>query len=117
MSPHLIPSWTEYSNDMTAQQCRMFPDRFVGAAMLPQESDAPDTVHCLTELNRCVNEFGFQAAYVSPDPKGLRTTPGMNEAYWYPLYERCQELHIPIIVHGTNCQDRRHNSLPANYQV
>ncbi len=41
----------------------------------------------------------------------------MHEAYWYPLYERCQELGLPIIVHGTNCTDRRISIIPQNYQV
>ena len=117
MAPHLIPCWAAYTNDCIAQQVRFFPDRFVGAAMLPMDSDAPDTAHVLPELNRCVDEHGFQAVYVGPDPKGLRTTPGMNEPWWYPLYERCEELDTPIIVHGTNNQDRRHAPLPANYQI
>jgi predicted TIM-barrel fold metal-dependent hydrolase len=117
MAPHLIPAWTEYTNDTIAQQCQMFPDRFVGAAMLPQDSDKPDTKHVLAEMDRCVNEFGFQAVYVGPDPKGLRTTPGMHEEYWYDLYAHCEELQIPIVVHGTNCQDPRHAPVPQNYQL
>jgi hypothetical protein len=35
-----------------------------------------------------VGEYGFVAAYVSPDPAGRRSTPGMHEAYWYPLGSR-----------------------------
>jgi predicted TIM-barrel fold metal-dependent hydrolase len=57
------------------------------------------------------------AAYASPDPAGRRTTPGMHEPYWYPLYERCQELAIPVIVHGTNSLDPRYRVVPHNYQL
>jgi hypothetical protein len=32
------------------------------------QSDAPDLSNCLEELNRWVTEYGFAAAYVSPDP-------------------------------------------------
>jgi len=117
MEPHLLPAWTRYVNDMIYQQCSMFPDRFLGAAMLPQQSDAPDLSGCLAELNRCVTELGFAAAYVSPDPAGRRTTPGMHEAYWYPLYARAQELGIPLIVHGTNSLDPRYRVVPHNYQL
>lgn len=117
MEPHLLPSWTRYVNDMIHQQCQMVPDRFLGAAMLPQHSDAPDLSNCLDELNRCVTELGFAAAYVSPDPGGRRTTPGMHEAYWYPLYARVQELGIPLIVHGTNSLDPRFRVVPHNYQL
>jgi predicted TIM-barrel fold metal-dependent hydrolase len=117
MEPHLLPAWTRYVNDMIHQQCQMVPDRFLGAAMLPQHSDAPDLSNCLDELNRCVTELGFAAAYVSPDPGGRRTTPGMHEAYWYPLYARVQELGIPLIVHGTNSLDPRFRVVPHNYQL
>jgi predicted TIM-barrel fold metal-dependent hydrolase len=117
MEPHLLPAWTRYVNDMIHQQCQLVPDRFLGAAMLPQLSDAPDLSNCLEELNRCVTELGFAAAYVSPDPGGRRTTPGMHEAYWYPLYARVQELGIPLIVHGTNSLDPRFRVVPHNYQL
>jgi predicted TIM-barrel fold metal-dependent hydrolase len=117
MEPHLIPAWTRYVNDMIHQQCQMFPDRFLGAAMLPQHSDAPDLSNCLDELNRCVTELGFAAAYLSPDPGGRRTTPGMHEAYWDPVYARAQELGIPLIVHGTNSLDPRFRVVPHNYQL
>jgi predicted TIM-barrel fold metal-dependent hydrolase len=117
MEPHLVPAWTRYVNDMIHQQCTFFPNRFLGACLLPQLSDAPDLANCIGELNRCVSEYGFVAAYASPDPAGRRTTPGMHEAYWYPLYERCQELDIPIIVHGTNSLDPRFRVVPHNYQL
>jgi predicted TIM-barrel fold metal-dependent hydrolase len=117
MEPHLVPAWSRYVNDMIHQQCTFFPDRFLGACALPQLSDAPDISHCIDELNRCVTEYGFVAAYASPDPAGRRTTPGMHEQYWFPLYERCQELDIPIIVHGTNSLDPRFRVVPHNYQL
>jgi predicted TIM-barrel fold metal-dependent hydrolase len=41
----------------------------------------------------------------------------MHEPYWFPLYERCQELDIPIIVHGTNALDPRYRVVPHNYQL
>jgi predicted TIM-barrel fold metal-dependent hydrolase len=113
MPTHLMSSWAEYVNDTIARQVQMFPDRFVGAAMLPQDSDAPDTKHCLSEMDRCVYEYGFQAVYLSPDPKGMRTTPGLHEPYWNDLYENCETLGIPIIVHGTNCHDQRGTETPA----
>lgn len=117
MEEHLLPAWTGYVNDMIHQQCEMFPDRFLGAAMLPQVSEAPDLSNCLEELNRCVTEYGFAAAYLSPDPGGRRTTPGMHEPYWYPVYARAQELGIPLIVHGTNALDPRYRVVPHNYQL
>ena len=117
MEEHLLPHWTRYVNDTIYKQCSMYPRRFLGAAQLPQISEAPDISHCLPELERCVKEYGFVAAYVSHDPAGRRTTPGMHEPYWFPLYEKCQAMALPLIVHGTNCLDKRFRLIPENYQL
>jgi predicted TIM-barrel fold metal-dependent hydrolase len=117
MEDHLIGNWSRFVNDCIKIQCDDFPDRFLGAAQLPQVSEAPDTKHCLGELERCIKDLGFVATYASPDPAGKRTTPGMWEAYWFPLYEKCQEWSVPIIVHGTNALDKRFRVVPHNYQL
>jgi predicted TIM-barrel fold metal-dependent hydrolase len=117
MEEHLTPAWARFVNDCIHKQCQDFPDRFAGACQLPQLSDAPDTRHVLGELERCVKDLGFIATYASPDPGGRRTTPGMHEEYWHPLYEKCQEWSLPIIVHGTNALDRRYRVVPHNYQL
>jgi predicted TIM-barrel fold metal-dependent hydrolase len=117
MEPHLTPAWARYVNDLIHLQCEMFPDRFIGACQLPQISTAPDTSHCVAEIERCVSEYGFAGVYASPDPDGLRTTPGMHEAYWFPLYEACESMDLPIIVHGTGTRDPRFRDIPYNYQL
>ncbi|MDQ1425513.1 MAG: 4-oxalmesaconate hydratase, partial [Acidimicrobiaceae bacterium] len=101
MPAHLQPSWTQHVNDLVDLQCRSFPDRFIGACQLPHDVHASDSSHCLAELDRCVNELGFVAAYVSPDPDGKRTAPGVHSRWWDPLYARCVELDVPVIIHGT----------------
>jgi predicted TIM-barrel fold metal-dependent hydrolase len=117
MDPHILDPWTRFVNNMIARQVSMAPHRYVGAAQLPQNAHAPDLRHCLPELDRCVKELGFKAVYLSPDPTGKRDSAGMNTEYWHPVYERCQDYGIPIIVHGTNCQDPRINIIPQNYQI
>lgn len=117
MQPHLLNAWSVFVNDQIKKQVDFFPDRFIGAAQLPQISEADDLKHCLPELERCVNELGFKAIYLAPDPSGSRKTPGMHEPYWYPVYEYCQRNNLPIIVHGTNCTDPRIGIIPENYQI
>jgi predicted TIM-barrel fold metal-dependent hydrolase len=117
MEDHLFPGWAAFTNDTIHKQVELFPDRFVGASMLPQRSEYPDLSNCVPELEKCVKDYGFIATYLSPDPGGRRTTPGMNDPYWYPVYEKCQELGVNVIVHGTNCLDRRIRHIPQNYQV
>lgn len=117
MNHHLLPAWTRYVNNMIYKHVSLEPGRFVGAGQLPQNADADDLSHCIPELDRCVEELGFKAVYLSPDPTGDRRSPGMDKPYWYPVYDRCQKHGIPIIVHGTNCMDPRIDIVPHNYQI
>lgn len=117
IEPHLTPAWTRYVNDMIQQQIDMYPDRFVGACQLPMISWEKDTEHCVAELEHCVNDLGFVAAYASPDASGRREQPGMDDEWWYPIYEACEALDVPIIVHGTNTLDPRFRNIKANYQL
>ena len=95
-------SWIAYQNDLAFKMTQAQPDVFLGSCQLPQRADAKDTEHCLEELERCVTELAVVAAYVSPDITGKGNTPPMNMPYWFPLYEKCQELGIPLLVHGTD---------------
>ena len=117
MQPHLLPVWTQFVNGTIQKQVSMFPDRFLGACQLPQSITQPDSTHMLDELNRCVDDLGFVATYVSPDPTGRRDGPGFADPYWYPLYKRCSELKVPLIIHGTNTLDPRFSMVPHNYQL
>ena len=117
MQQHLVAAAARYVNDVIHQQVRTEPTRFVGACQLPQLADAEDTTHCLAELNRCVGDLGFGAAYVTPDPEGRRSSPGLHDPYWFPLYKRCEELDVPIVVHGSNMIDPRIAGIPHNYQI
>lgn len=117
MQSHILDAWIRFVNNLIAKQVSLAPDKFVGAAQLPQNAHAEDLSHCIPELDRCVNELGFKAVYLSPDPSGDRRSPGMNTRYWDPVYERCQRYGIPIIVHGTNCCDPRISIIPHNYQI
>ena len=115
--PHIIEACAELTNDLIEAQCRLAPDRFLGAAELPQQHDAPDATHMLAELNRCVLEMGFAAAYVSPNPNGTRSAPGLHSRYWDPLYERAQHLDIPLIVHASANRDHRARDIFLGFQL
>jgi predicted TIM-barrel fold metal-dependent hydrolase len=117
MEPHIFKSWTTYVNDAIFKMVQARPDRWVGACQLPQDPRAPDARHMVPELERCVSDYAFVATYVSPDVTGRRDSPGMNDPYWFPLYERCQELGVPILIHGTSGLDPRYRVVPHNYQL
>lgn len=116
MRPHLQYDWAHFTNDVIAQIMRLWPERFGGVAQLPQNRDL-DSSHIVEELERTVGEMGFVGALVNPDPAGDRMTPGMNERYWYPLYEKAQALNAVLMVHPSVSYDKRWEIVPANYQM
>ena len=40
----------------------------------------------------------------------------MNTEYWYPLYEKAQELDAPLLVHPSIHFDEKREIIPASYQ-
>ena len=117
MGRHLLPRWCEFTNDTINNQVGHFPDRFLGASMLPQIAEADDLSNCVPEFEKCVKEYGFVATYLSPDPDGRHNSPGMDTSYWDPIYAKCQEFNVPVFIHGTNCLDPRIGHIPGNYQI
>ncbi|MQF86998.1 MAG: amidohydrolase [SAR202 cluster bacterium] len=116
MRPHLQYDWAHFTNDTISQIMRLWPERFGGIAQLPQNRDL-DGSHLVDELERTVKTMGFVGALVNPDPGGDRLTPGMNEKYWYPLYEKAQELNAVLMIHPSVSYDKRWEIVPANYQM
>jgi predicted TIM-barrel fold metal-dependent hydrolase len=117
MPRHLLGRWCEFTNDTIKKQVDNFPDRFLGAAMLPQIAEAESLANCVPELEKTVKDYNFVATYLSPDPDGRHNSPGMNTSYWDPVYAKCQEFNIPVFIHGTNCLDTRIGHIPGNYQI
>src|SRR5262249_45333543 len=107
-------SWINYQNDLAFKIVQARPDVFVGSCQVPQRADAKDTEHCLEELERCVTELAVAAVYVSPDPNGKGNTPPLHAPYWYPLYQRCQELGVPILIHGTDVVNPNFHAMEMN---
>ena len=97
-------TWASVCNELCYRVSQLFPQYFVGAAMLPQ-SPGVAIETCLPELERCVNEYGFVGVNVTPDPSGGHwTSPPLSDPYWFPLWEKMVELDIPAMVHvSTSC--------------
>ncbi|ARN19049.1 amidohydrolase family protein [Piscinibacter gummiphilus] len=97
-------TWSAICNELIARVVGLFPGQFIGAAMLPQ-SPGVDPRTCVAEIDRCVNEYGFVAINLSPDPSGGHwTSPPLSDRHWYPVYERMVELDIPAMIHvSTSC--------------
>ena len=79
------------TNDYVAEIVRTYPDQFIGFASVDPWKDQAG----VEELERSVTELGL---------KGLKLHP-IHQAFFpddtrfYPLYEKCQELGVPLLMH------------------
>jgi predicted TIM-barrel fold metal-dependent hydrolase len=104
--PHKLVHWlAKATNDVIAQNVRLFPGVFKGVASLPQCYGVSPT-NTFEELERCVKELGFVGATLNPDPgEGAgEPTPNLGHEYWYPLYEKLVELDTPALIHAASCR-------------
>ena len=93
--------WTEASNDLIHRVCMLYPDRFAGVCALPQ-SPGVHPKECVEELERCVTELGFIGCNLNPDPSGgYWTDPPLGDEWYYPLYEKMQQLDVPAMLHAS----------------
>ena len=111
----LVNHWTEVTNNVIAQQCRLHPTRFVGVGQLPQTRDL-NVERCIAELERSIKELGFVGAILNPDPGGDRKAPGLDREDWWPLYAKAEELNATLIVHPSLTFDPRLEGIPHPYQ-
>lgn len=107
--PERIVRWyTEATNNVIAQVCRIYPALFRGVAGLPQNAGVSPQ-NSLEELERCVKELGFVGCLLNPDPcEGEGPpSPGLGDEYWYPLYEKLVALDVPALVHSAGSRSPR----------
>jgi 4-oxalmesaconate hydratase len=103
--------WTRTVNDLIHRVCGLFPDEFIGVCQLPQ-SPGISPANCAAELERCINEYGFVACNLNPDPTdGYWTDPPLIDKWWYPLYEKLVELDVPAMIHvSMSCNPNFHGT-------
>jgi predicted TIM-barrel fold metal-dependent hydrolase len=79
------------ANDRLAQAIAVHPDRFAGFAALP----TPDPKAAADELERTVSQLGFKGAMVH----GLTNGVFFDDKRFWPIFERAQDLDVPLYVH------------------
>ena len=103
------PAWQgsfEIPYQQIAQYCNAYPDRFSGLAGV----DPTRGVEQLKELDHAVRELGFVGAHFYPH--WFRMPP--DSALCYPIYSRCEELDIPIMMQvGQNLIYQKDVRLPS----
>ena len=103
------PAWQgsfEIPYQQIAQYCDAYPDRFSGLAGV----DPTRGIQQLKELDHAVKELGFVGAHFYPP--WFRMPP--DSALCYPIYSRCEELGIPIMMQvGQNLIYQKDVRLPS----
>jgi 4-oxalmesaconate hydratase len=104
-------NWTEHCNDLIHRVCELYPENFVGVCQLPQSPGVP-IANSISELERCVNEFGFIGCNLNPDPSGGHwTAPPLTDRQWYPFYEKMVEFDVPAMIHvSATCNPNFHTT-------
>lgn len=108
-------AWAALCNELCFRVSRLYPERFVPAAMLPQSPGA-DPATCIPELTRCVEEYGAVALNLNPDPSGGHwTSPPLTDRSWYPLYEKMAEYEVPAMIHVSTSVNPAFHTTGAHY--
>ena len=86
------------SNDAVAEIIKKYPNRFLGAAVLP----TPYVDEAIKELERCVKELGFKYWHTHSNYK----TEHLYEEKYLPLLAKAEELGCAFYVHPQASDDK-----------
>lgn len=95
------------ANDDLAGAIARHPTRLAGFAMLPMS----EPTAAATELERCVRSLGFLGALVENHLDGKFYD---DERFW-PVFERAEQLDVPIYIHPTFASDSMLEHYKGNY--
>lgn len=79
-------------NDNVAKILKAYPERFIGAAVLPVDN----SIDMLDELKRVTNELGFEAISLASSYNGIY----LDDLMFLPIYREAGEKGIPVFVHS-----------------
>ena len=77
--------------EAVVQAVEKYPDRLVAGAVGVNPHKGMEAVR---EFERCVKQYGFKALHLHP---GWIDRPA-NDAIYYPLYAKCVELDVPVVI-------------------
>jgi len=84
---------TEIFNDAMGEMQAESGDRLLPMAMLPWW----DIDKSVAEAERCL-AMGMRGININSDPH-VNGMPDLSEAYWYPLWELCEDKGLPVNFH------------------
>lgn len=81
----------KYPNEKLADYMKGYEDRLIGIAGV----DVHKGMRAVRELEVAVKELGFKGVNIGPYEQKLRA----NDKKYYPVYTKCIELDIPVLLH------------------
>jgi predicted TIM-barrel fold metal-dependent hydrolase len=81
---------TKSNNPSVLDFVQKYPNKFIGFAGV----DPHKGMRGVRELTRDVNEYGMRGASIDPYLAQIY----VNDAKYYPIYSKCCELNIPLII-------------------
>ncbi|PIQ90037.1 MAG: hypothetical protein COV71_06480 [Candidatus Omnitrophica bacterium CG11_big_fil_rev_8_21_14_0_20_41_12] len=87
-----ISQVTHLYNDNVGQILKTYPNRFIGAAILPLDN----SIDMSEELKRATGELGFKAISLASSYNGVY----LDDKMFLPIYKEAQDKNIPIFVHS-----------------
>ncbi len=86
-------------NDYVAELVKKYPDKLAGmCSVIPTREGA------VAELERAVKELGLIGLKLNPPDQGFDPT---DEKIAFPIYEKAQELGIPVVFHAGHSEVRK----------
>lgn len=79
-------------NDNVSSILKRYPDRFIGAAILPVDNSD----EMLAEFKRATGELGFQAISLASSYNRVY----LDDSRFLPIYKKAQAENLPIFVHS-----------------
>ncbi len=101
------PALCEEANNELAAAISKNPSRLLGFGMLPM----CEPKLAAEELSRCVKELGFVGALLDNHLNGEFYD---DEKFW-PVFERAEELDVPLYLHPTYASDAMMEDYKGNY--
>lgn len=94
VEPSLGQESSQLVNDNIATQIKKYPNRFAGLGTVPLQ----DTDLALKELDRCINELGFNGIQIGARVGDDELSAERLEPFW----SRCEELDTLIFIHPSS---------------
>lgn len=84
-------------NDHISEEWLTVSDRYVGLALIPYKSGIEATV---AEIKRTAKNGHRGIVMLAEPSQNYDGLPHINDPYWYPVWDACQDLDVPVHFHA-----------------